>query len=58
MCSSDLPAKMPSSGYASTQTGKVLVVAEAGYIDGGPSSDNDSGLRTAAAEVAAAVIGS
>ena len=52
------PARMPSSGYASTQTGKVLVVAEAGYIDGGPSSDNDSGLRTAAAEVAAAVIGS
>jgi hypothetical protein len=52
------PAKMPSSGYASTQTGKVLVVAEAGYIDGGPSSDNDSGLRTAAAEVAAAVMGS
>jgi hypothetical protein len=46
------PGKMPSSGYASVQTGKVIVVTEAGFADGGPSSNTTPALRTAAAQVA------
>jgi hypothetical protein len=49
------PAKMPASGYASVQIGAVVTVAEAGFVDGGPSSNTDAALRAAAAEVAAMV---
>lgn len=49
------PAKMPSSGYASVQTGKVLTVAEAGFVDDGRSSNTDPALRAAAAQIAASV---
>ena len=49
------PDKMPASGYVSLQTGKVLTVAEAGFADGGRSSNNDPALRAAAAQVAALV---
>ena len=48
------PARMPSSGYASVQAGPVVVVAEAGYLDG-PSSNTDAALRAAAAQVAGLV---
>jgi hypothetical protein len=47
------PGRMPSSGYASVQTGKVIVVTEAGFTDGGPSSNTNPALRAAAAQVAA-----
>jgi hypothetical protein len=46
---------MPDSGYASIQTGAVVLVAEAGFDDGGPSSDSNPALRAAAAQVAAMV---
>lgn len=49
------PAKMPVSGYASLQTGTIVTVAEAGFVDGGPSSNTDPALRAAAAEVATEV---
>jgi len=49
------PAKMPSSGYASLQTGTVVTVAEAGFVDDGRSSNTDPALRAAAAEVAGKV---
>jgi hypothetical protein len=46
------PAAMPPSGYVSVQTGTVVWVVEAGFVDGGPSSDTDPALRAAAAQVA------
>lgn len=49
------PVKMPDSGYASVQTGAVLTVAEAGFVDGGSSSNTDPALRASAAQVAAVV---
>jgi hypothetical protein len=49
------PEKMPSSGYASVQTGKVVTVAEAGFVDGGRTSSTDAALRAAAAQVASLV---
>ena len=49
------PAKMPDSGYASVQTGALVVLAEAGFDDGGPSSNTNPALRAAAAQVAALV---
>ena len=49
------PDKMPISGYASVQTGTVVTVVEAGFIDGGPSSSTDAALRASAAQVAATV---
>ena len=49
------PAKMPISGYASLQTGTVVTVAEAGFIDNGRSSNTDPALRAAAAAVATKV---
>ena len=47
------PGKMPGSGYASARTDAVVLVAEAGFSDGGPSSNDDPALREAAAKVAA-----
>ncbi len=49
------PGSMPRSGYASVRSGAVVVVAEAGFSDGGTSSSDDPALRTAAAKVAALV---
>ena len=49
------PDKMPDSGYASVQTGTVVTVAEAGFVDDGRSSNTDPALRAAAAQVAAMV---
>jgi len=49
------PAKMPISGYASLQTGTVVTVAEAGFVDDGRSSNTDPALRAAAAAVATRV---
>jgi hypothetical protein len=49
------PVKMPDSGYASVQTGTVITVAEAGFVDGGRSSNTDAALRASAAQVAAVV---
>jgi hypothetical protein len=49
------PKTMPVSGYTSVQTGTVVTVVEAGYMDGGPSSNNDAALRASAAQVAATV---
>jgi hypothetical protein len=49
------PPTMPSSGYASVQTGEVVQVAEAGFADAGPSSSSDPALRAAAAKVAGMV---
>lgn len=49
------PAKMPSSGYTSVQSGKVVTVAEAGFVDAGRSSSTDPALRAAAAQVATLV---
>ena len=49
------PDKMPASGYVSVQTAKVVTVAEAGFADGGRSSNNNAALRVAAAQVAALV---
>jgi hypothetical protein len=48
------PNTMPDSGYASVQTGTVVVVAEAGFIRG-PSSNTNPALRAAASRVAALV---
>jgi len=52
---SGAPRSMPRSGYASVQSGASVVVAEAGFSDGGASSNDDPALRTAAARVAALV---
>jgi len=49
------PARMPSSGYASVQMGQVVLVAEAGFADNGPTSSSDPALRAAAAKVAGMV---
>jgi len=49
------PVTMPISGYASLQTGTVVTVAEAGFVDSGRSSNTDPALRSAAAEVATRV---
>ena len=49
------PAEMPISGYASLQEGKVVTVAEAGFVDDGRSSSEDPALRSAAARVARTV---
>lgn len=49
------PDEMPSSGYASVQSGKLVTVAEAGFIDDGESSNKDAALRSAASQVAAMV---
>jgi hypothetical protein len=49
------PRSMPDSGYASVQSGAIVVVSEAGFADGGASSNDDPALRTAAAQVAALV---
>ena len=49
------PDKMPGSGYASVQTGTVVTVSEAGFVDGGRSSSTDASLRAAASEVAGMV---
>jgi hypothetical protein len=46
------PRTMPRSGYASVLTGDVVVVAEAGFLDGGPSSSDNPALRAAAGRVA------
>ena len=46
------PRVMPRSGYASAQKGTVIVVAEAGFIDGGTSSNTNPALRAAAALIA------
>jgi hypothetical protein len=46
------PSTMPESGYASLQSGAVVVVAEAGFVHG-PSSNTNPALRAAAAQVAA-----
>jgi hypothetical protein len=48
------PNAMPDSGYASVQTGMVVVVAEAGFVHG-PSSNTNPALRAAAARVATLV---
>jgi hypothetical protein len=48
------PSTMPDSGYASVQTGAVVVVSEAGFVHG-PSSNTDPALRAAAARVGALV---
>ena len=48
------PNTMPDSGYASVQTGMIVVVAEAGFVHG-PSSNTNPALRTAAARVATLV---
>ena len=49
------PRQMPTSGYVSVQTAKLVTVAEAGFTDGGRSSSTDAALRAAAAQVAALV---
>ena len=46
------PSTMPESGYASVQSGAVVVVAEAGFVHG-PSSNTNPALRAAATRVAA-----
>jgi hypothetical protein len=46
------PNMVPDSGYASVQMGAVLQVAEAGFVDGGPTSDANLALRSAAARIA------
>ncbi|MDQ1482506.1 MAG: hypothetical protein QOF35_582 [Actinomycetota bacterium] len=51
------PGTMPRSGYASIQAGAVILVAETGFVDGGPSFNTNPALRAAAAQVAALVIG-
>lgn len=50
------PSRMPRSGYASLQDGEVLVVAEAGFTDGGATSNTDPRLRAAAAAAAKHVV--
>jgi len=49
------PKTMPVSGYTSVQVGTVVTVVEAGFIDGGPSSNTDAALRASAAQVASTV---
>jgi hypothetical protein len=49
------PERMPTSGYVSVQTAKIVTVAEAGFADGGRSSSTDAALRAAASQVAALV---
>jgi hypothetical protein len=49
------PEEMPGSGYYSMQSGTVVTVAEAGFVDDGPSANTDPTLRAAAAQVAALV---
>lgn len=46
------PTKMPISGYASVQSGAVVTVAEAGFLEG-RSANTDPALRAAASQVAA-----
>jgi len=46
------PDAMPDSGYASVQKGAVILVAEAGFTDGGLSSNTNPALRAAAAQMA------
>jgi hypothetical protein len=46
------PDAMPDSGYASVQKGAVILVAEAGFTDGGVSSNTNPALRAAAAQMA------
>src|SRR5450631_722860 len=46
------PTAMPDSGYASVQRGAVLLVAEAGFTDGGLSSNTNPALRAAASQMA------
>ena len=46
------PHAMPISGYTSVQTGVVVTVVEAGFIDGGPSASTDAALRASTAQVA------
>jgi hypothetical protein len=46
------PDAMPDSGYASVQRDAVIVVAEAGFTDGGLSSNTNPVLRAAAAQMA------
>lgn len=46
------PEAMPDSGYASVQKGALISVAEAGFTDGGLSSNTDPALRAAAARMA------
>jgi hypothetical protein len=46
------PETMPDSGYASVQSGSVVLVTEAGFADGGASSNDDPALRAAARKVA------
>jgi hypothetical protein len=46
------PERMPRSGYASVQTGVVVQVAEAGFLEGRSSSSSDPALRAAAAQIA------
>jgi hypothetical protein len=48
------PTAMPDSGYASVQSGTVILVAEAGFVDA-PSSNTNPALRAAAAQVATLV---
>ena len=45
------PRKMPVSGYTSMQTGTVVTVVEAGFING-PSSSTNAALRASSAQVA------
>lgn len=49
---SGAPAKMPSSGYASVQSGTMIQVAEAGFLEGRSSSSSNPALRAAAAQAA------
>jgi hypothetical protein len=49
------PGKMPGSGYASVQTGSVVTLAEAGFVDKGGSKSTDPALRAAAAQAVAVV---
>jgi hypothetical protein len=46
------PEAMPDSGYASVQKGATILVAEAGFTDGGLSSNTNPALRAAAAQMA------
>lgn len=46
------PQSMPDSGYASVQSGSVVLVTEAGFADRGSSSSDDPALRGAARKVA------
>src|SRR5450631_505619 len=46
------PDAMPDSGYASVQKGAVILVEEAGFTDGGLSSNTNPALRAAASQMA------